>query len=235
MLRCAHVLRQQSQDLRPGLRARLHVRRRPRPARLRRGRLRAHRRAREAPRRAPLQPHHPQPAADRAGRHLLRGRAEDPRHHRRGRGRRRRRLAQPARLDPRRRPPRHRQAPDRPAHPRLPATSIPRSTCACASPTAALDITAEGLDVVFVLGTLEDSNLRVRPIADCRRVLAAAPAYLAAPRASRAPARTSSTSATTACCTATPAPASSSGPCSPPTAPAASRSRARSNPTTATC
>ena len=42
-----------------------------------------------------------------------------------------------------------------------------------------LDITAEGLDVVFVLGTLEDSNLRVRPIADCRRVLAAAPAYLA--------------------------------------------------------
>ena len=34
--------------------------------------------------------------------------------------------------------------------------------------------------MVFVLGTLEDSNLRVRPIADCPRVLAAAPAYLAA-------------------------------------------------------
>ncbi len=41
-----------------------------------------------------------------------------------------------------------------------------------------LDITAEGLDMVFVLGVLEDSNLRVRPIADCRRVLCAAPAYL---------------------------------------------------------
>ena len=43
-----------------------------------------------------------------------------------------------------------------------------------------LDVTAEGLDVVFLLGALEDSNLRVRPIADCRRVLCAAPAYLAA-------------------------------------------------------
>ena len=42
-----------------------------------------------------------------------------------------------------------------------------------------LDITAEGLDMAFLLGTLEDSNLRVRPIADCRRVLVAAPAYLA--------------------------------------------------------
>ncbi len=42
-----------------------------------------------------------------------------------------------------------------------------------------LDITAEGLDVVFVLGALEDSTLRVRPIAECRRVLCAAPAYLA--------------------------------------------------------
>ena len=30
-----------------------------------------------------------------------------------------------------------------------------------------IDITAEGLDMAFVLGTLEDSNLRVRPIADC--------------------------------------------------------------------
>ena len=33
--------------------------------------------------------------------------------------------------------------------------------------------------MAFVLGTLEDSNFRVRPIADCPRVLAAAPAYLA--------------------------------------------------------
>jgi DNA-binding transcriptional LysR family regulator len=42
-----------------------------------------------------------------------------------------------------------------------------------------IDITAEALDMAFLLGALEDSNLRVRPIADCRRVLAAAPAYLA--------------------------------------------------------
>lgn len=42
-----------------------------------------------------------------------------------------------------------------------------------------LDITAEGLDMAVLLGTLEDSNLRVRPIAECRRVLVAAPAYLA--------------------------------------------------------
>lgn len=41
-----------------------------------------------------------------------------------------------------------------------------------------LDITAEGLDMVFSLGPLEDSNLRIRPIADCRRVLCAAPSYL---------------------------------------------------------
>lgn len=42
-----------------------------------------------------------------------------------------------------------------------------------------VDITAEGLDVAFLLGPLEDSNLRVRPIADCRRVLAASPQYIA--------------------------------------------------------
>ena len=42
-----------------------------------------------------------------------------------------------------------------------------------------IDLTAEGVDMAFVLGALEDSNLRVRPIADCRRVLCAAPAYLA--------------------------------------------------------
>jgi DNA-binding transcriptional LysR family regulator len=42
-----------------------------------------------------------------------------------------------------------------------------------------LDITAEGLDLAFILGTLEDSTLRVRPIADCRRVLAASPSYVA--------------------------------------------------------
>ena len=42
-----------------------------------------------------------------------------------------------------------------------------------------LDLTAEGLDVAFILGPLEDSNLRVRSITDCRRVLCAAPEYLA--------------------------------------------------------
>ena len=41
-----------------------------------------------------------------------------------------------------------------------------------------VDVTAEGLDVAFLLGALEDSNLRVRPIADCRRVLCAAPSYV---------------------------------------------------------
>ena len=41
-----------------------------------------------------------------------------------------------------------------------------------------VDVTAEGLDVAFLLGALEDSNLRVRPIADCRRVLCASPAYV---------------------------------------------------------
>ena len=42
-----------------------------------------------------------------------------------------------------------------------------------------VDITAEGLDVAFLLGPLEDSNPRVRPIAECRRVLAASPDYIA--------------------------------------------------------
>ena len=42
-----------------------------------------------------------------------------------------------------------------------------------------LDVTAEGLDVIFMLGDLEDSNLRLRPIADCRRVLCASPDYVA--------------------------------------------------------
>lgn len=42
-----------------------------------------------------------------------------------------------------------------------------------------LDILGEGLDVLFVLGALEDSNLRVRHIADCPRTLCAAPGYVA--------------------------------------------------------
>lgn len=42
-----------------------------------------------------------------------------------------------------------------------------------------LDLAAEGLDVMFFLGIPEDSTLRIRKIADCPRVLCAAPAYLA--------------------------------------------------------
>ena len=43
-----------------------------------------------------------------------------------------------------------------------------------------LDLAAEGLDVAFFLGVPEDSNLRIRKIADCRRVLCASPTYLEA-------------------------------------------------------
>jgi len=42
-----------------------------------------------------------------------------------------------------------------------------------------VDVTGEGVDVAFVLGTLEDSSLRVRTIAECPRLLCAAPAYIA--------------------------------------------------------
>ena len=42
-----------------------------------------------------------------------------------------------------------------------------------------IDVAAEGLDVAFHLGTLEDSALKVRVIADCPRLLCAAPAYIA--------------------------------------------------------
>lgn len=42
-----------------------------------------------------------------------------------------------------------------------------------------IDVTAEGLDVAFHLGILDDSTLKVRLIADCPRVLCAAPAYVA--------------------------------------------------------
>ena len=41
-----------------------------------------------------------------------------------------------------------------------------------------VDLTTEGLDLAFFLGQPEDSNLRIRKIADCRRVLCAAPAYV---------------------------------------------------------
>lgn len=42
-----------------------------------------------------------------------------------------------------------------------------------------LDLTAEGLDLAFHAGRPGDSDLRIRKIADCARVLCAAPAYLA--------------------------------------------------------
>ena len=42
-----------------------------------------------------------------------------------------------------------------------------------------LDLAAEGLDIAFFLGVPEDSNLRIRKIADCKRALCASPAYLA--------------------------------------------------------
>lgn len=42
-----------------------------------------------------------------------------------------------------------------------------------------VDLTTEGLDLAFFLGQPEDSNLRIRKIADCARVLCASPEYLA--------------------------------------------------------
>ncbi len=41
-----------------------------------------------------------------------------------------------------------------------------------------VDVVAEGIDVAFHLGLLEDSTLKVRSIADCPRLLCAAPAYI---------------------------------------------------------
>ncbi|MFN4155493.1 MAG: LysR substrate-binding domain-containing protein [Paracoccaceae bacterium] len=42
-----------------------------------------------------------------------------------------------------------------------------------------VDVVSEGIDVAFHLGILEDSTLKVRLIADCHRVLCAAPDYIA--------------------------------------------------------
>jgi len=42
-----------------------------------------------------------------------------------------------------------------------------------------VDILSEGVDVAFKLGVLEDSNLRMRGILNCQRVVCAAPGYLA--------------------------------------------------------
>ena len=42
-----------------------------------------------------------------------------------------------------------------------------------------IDVTAEGLDLASHLGILEDSDLKVRAISECPRLLCAAPAYVA--------------------------------------------------------
>ncbi len=42
-----------------------------------------------------------------------------------------------------------------------------------------VDILEDGLDVAFFIGTPKDSNLKLRKIAECPRVLCAAPSYLA--------------------------------------------------------
>lgn len=42
-----------------------------------------------------------------------------------------------------------------------------------------IDVVGEGLDMAFHLGTLEDSTLKRRLVADCPRILCAAPAYVA--------------------------------------------------------
>lgn len=41
-----------------------------------------------------------------------------------------------------------------------------------------VDLTTEGLDIAFFLGEPADSNLRIKPIAQCDRVLVASPAYI---------------------------------------------------------
>ena len=41
-----------------------------------------------------------------------------------------------------------------------------------------VDLTTEGLDLAFFLGQPADSNLRIRKILDCKRVMCAAPAYI---------------------------------------------------------
>lgn len=42
-----------------------------------------------------------------------------------------------------------------------------------------IDVAEEGLDVAFTLGRLEDSNLHLRSIAECERILCASPDYIA--------------------------------------------------------
>jgi DNA-binding transcriptional LysR family regulator len=51
-----------------------------------------------------------------------------------------------------------------------------------------VDYLAEAVDVAFVFGDLEDSTMKMRAIADCARVLCAAPSYLAEHGAPETPA-----------------------------------------------
>lgn len=41
-----------------------------------------------------------------------------------------------------------------------------------------IDVVSEGIDIAFHLGILEDSTLKLRQIADCPRILCAAPSYI---------------------------------------------------------
>ncbi|MCV6824531.1 MULTISPECIES: LysR family transcriptional regulator [Halocynthiibacter] len=50
-----------------------------------------------------------------------------------------------------------------------------------------VDILADGLDLAFFVGTPHDSSLKMRKIADCERVLCAAPDYLAKMEAPQVP------------------------------------------------
>jgi len=59
------------------------------------------------------------------------------------------------------------------------AREYPFGGCARALSDRKLDLTAEGLDIAFFLGRPRDSNLRIRKIADCPRVLCASPDYIA--------------------------------------------------------
>lgn len=65
--------------------------------------------------------------------------------------------------------------------PRVPAfkTLYPQIDVRLRLSDRGIDVVAEGIDVAFHLGLLEDSTLKVRTIADCPRLLCASPAYVA--------------------------------------------------------
>ncbi len=97
-----------------------------------------------------------------------------------------------------------------------------------------VDLTTEGLDLAFFLGQPEDSNLRIRKIADVERVLCAAPAYIAA-RGKPADGQALVSDGHNASACAFPARRSSNGACPQPRGPSASASPAAMNPTMAMC